>query len=255
MTPAPDRAAIAATRRRLTRSSRAARAHLIVTVAIGAVDVALIVAQATLLARVITDAFIDGASLADVTPDLLWLGALALARGLVSAGFEIAGRLGAARVMAELRAQLVQHLLFVRPGALGGERRGELAAAAVQGVDALEAYFARYLPQVALAALAPPAILHLVLPARLGGRRDPRGHVPADPALHDPDRQGGGAQHPGALAHALAALGALPRRRPRPGHAPRPQPRRRAGRDDRRGRRRVPRARRWRRCGSGSSPR
>ena len=38
MTPAPDRAAIAATRRRLTRSSRAARAHLIVTVAIGAVD-------------------------------------------------------------------------------------------------------------------------------------------------------------------------------------------------------------------------
>ena len=129
------------------------------TVAIGAADVALIVAQATLLARVITDAFIDGASLADVTPDLLWLGALAVARGLVSAGFEIAGRLGAARVMAELRGQLVQHLLFVRPGALGGERRGELAAAAVQGVDALEAYFARYLPQVALAALAPPAIL------------------------------------------------------------------------------------------------
>ena len=159
MTPAPDRAAIAATRRRLTRSSRAARAHLIVTVAIGAADVALIVAQATLLARVITDAFIDGASLADVTPDLLWLAALAVARGLVSAGFEIAGRLGAARVMAELRGQLVQHLLFVRPGALGGERRGEVAAAAVQGVDALEAYFARYLPQVALAALAPPAIL------------------------------------------------------------------------------------------------
>ena len=162
--PAPDRAAIAATRRRLTRSSRAARAHLIVTVAIGAVDVALILAQATLLARVITDAFVDGASLADVTPDLLWLGALAVARGLVAAGFEIAGRLGAARVMAELRGQLVQHLLFVRPGALGGERRGELAAAAVQGVDALEAYFARYLPQVALAALAPPAILLCVLP-------------------------------------------------------------------------------------------
>ncbi len=159
-----NRAAVAATRRRLTRSSRAARIHLTTTVALGVVETVLIVAQATLLASVITDAFMGGASLADVRPELVWLAALAVARGLVVAGFEATGRIGAARVMDELRGALVRHLLRARPGALAGERRGELAAAAVQGVDALEPYFASYLPQIALAALVPPAILVWAFP-------------------------------------------------------------------------------------------
>ncbi len=89
---------------------------------------------------------------------------MSLGRGLVAFGFEAAGRVGAARVMGELRGRLVRHLLVARPGGLAGERRGELAAAAVQGVDALESYFARYLPQAVLAVLVPAAILAWVVP-------------------------------------------------------------------------------------------
>ncbi|MGE0067949.1 MAG: ABC transporter transmembrane domain-containing protein, partial [Solirubrobacterales bacterium] len=152
------------TQRRLGRTSRAARVHLGATAGLGLVATALIVAQATLLAHVITDAFLGGASLAELTPQLLWLAAISLARGLVDAGFEAGGRIGAAAVMGELRARLVRQLLLVRPGALQGERSGELATAAVQGVDALEAYFARYLPQVVLAALAPLFILAWTIP-------------------------------------------------------------------------------------------
>jgi thiol reductant ABC exporter CydD subunit len=152
------------TQRRLSRSSRAARAHLATTAALGLLATVLIVAQATLLAEVIAGVFLGGESLADVTPQLLWLVGISLARGLVDAGFEAAGRIGAAKVMAELRSRLVRHLLLVRPGALQGERSGELATAAVQGVDALEAYFARYLPQVVLAALAPILILAWTVP-------------------------------------------------------------------------------------------
>ena len=40
-----------------------------------------------------------------------------------------------------------------------GPRAGEIAAAAVVGVDRLEAYFARYLPQLVLAVLVPIAVL------------------------------------------------------------------------------------------------
>ncbi|HWA54006.1 MAG TPA: thiol reductant ABC exporter subunit CydD [Solirubrobacterales bacterium] len=152
------------TQRRLSRTSRAARAHLAGTVVLGLLATALIVAQATLLAQVIVGAFLSGESLAQLTPLLLWLAAISLARGVVDAGFEAGGRLGAARVMAELRARLVRHLLLVRPGALQGERSGELATAAVQGVDALEAYFARYLPQAVLAALAPLVVLAWTAP-------------------------------------------------------------------------------------------
>ena len=94
--------------------------------------------------------FLGGATVADVASSLWWLVAVSVARGLVAAGFEAAGRYGAARVMADLRERLVRHLLLARPGDLQDEQAGELAATAVQGVDALEAYFARYLPQAIL---------------------------------------------------------------------------------------------------------
>lgn len=152
------------TQRRLTRTSAAARAHLGSTAALGVLATVLIVAQATLLAHVIADVFIGGASLGTVAPQLVWLAVISVARGLVDAGFEATGRIGAARVMAELRSRLVRHLLLARPGALQTERSGELAASAVQGVDALEAYFARYLPQAVLAALAPLFILAWTIP-------------------------------------------------------------------------------------------
>jgi thiol reductant ABC exporter CydD subunit len=134
------------------------------TVTLGLVATVLVIAQATLLAHVIARVFLGGAGLADVASSLWWLAAISIARGLVSAGFESAGRYGAARVMAGLRGRLVRHLLLVRPGGLQDEHAGELAATAVQGVDSLEAYFARYLPQVVLSALAPPLILIWVVP-------------------------------------------------------------------------------------------
>ena len=48
-------------------------------------------------------------------------------------------------------AELVERRLRDQPAALDGAEAAELAAAAVQGVDGLEAYFGRYLPQLVLA--------------------------------------------------------------------------------------------------------
>ncbi|MFN8160426.1 MAG: thiol reductant ABC exporter subunit CydD [Solirubrobacterales bacterium] len=153
-----------AVQRRLTRTSRAARAHLAATVALGAIATALVIAQATLLAGVVSDAFLGDTPLSDLRGPLLTLLAIALARGLVAAAVEVAGRAGAAGVMSELRSRLARHLLLVRPGTAREEASAELAAAAVQGVDSLEAYFARYLPQAVLAGLAPAMILAWVIP-------------------------------------------------------------------------------------------
>ncbi len=152
------------TQRRLARSSRAARNHLITTVGIGLLTTALIIAQATLLALVISGVFMEGKSFGDVAALILWLGFVSIGRGLTSAGFETSGRLGAAKVMAELRTRLAEHLLLKRPGALQHERSGELVNSAVGGVGALENYFARYLPQAVLAAIVPIAILVWVFP-------------------------------------------------------------------------------------------
>jgi thiol reductant ABC exporter CydD subunit len=84
--------------------------------------------------------------------------AIAAARAGLAHAVELSGRRAATRVMSALRAELVSRRL--RPG--GEPGRGDsaaLAAAAVQGVDGLEAYFARYLPQVVLAVVVPVAVL------------------------------------------------------------------------------------------------
>ena len=151
------------TQRRLARSSRVARNHLIVTVGLGFLQAVLIIAQATLLAKVIAGVFMNGDSFAEVAPWLAWLAAISVGRGLAAAGFESAGRFGAARVMSELREKLARHLLMNRPGALQAEQSGELVSSAIEGVAALENYFARYLPQMVLAGIVPVAVLAWVL--------------------------------------------------------------------------------------------
>lgn len=150
--------------RRLVRESRAARLHLSAAAALGAVESGLIVAQAVLLATVIARAALRGAGVAALQGDLIALGAVLAARAVVSASFELSGRVGATRVMSELRGRLVTHLLLTAPGQRPPEvRTGELAAGAVQGVDALEAYFAGYLPQLMLASVVPVVVLAWVV--------------------------------------------------------------------------------------------
>jgi ATP-binding cassette, subfamily C, bacterial CydD len=153
---------VSAVDRELVRASRPARTHLASAVLLGAVAAALTVVQAALLAHVIAAAFLEGASPGSLPPSLVALAAVALGRGLVAAGFELSGRAGAARVMSDLRRRLVAGLATEGPAGRSREPAGALATTAVQGVDALQDYFARYLPQVVLAALVPIAILVFV---------------------------------------------------------------------------------------------
>jgi ATP-binding cassette subfamily C protein CydCD len=154
--------------RRLLRSAGPGRRLVAVDVLLGILAVALLIAQATILARVIAGVFLDGRDLADVSGELIALAALALGRGLVAGGFETAGRWGAVAVMGDLRERIVAKVLRERPGGLSGEQRGELATATVQGVDALESFFAGYLPQLVIAVVAPVAILAWSAPRDLG---------------------------------------------------------------------------------------
>ncbi|MGD1057919.1 MAG: ABC transporter transmembrane domain-containing protein, partial [Solirubrobacteraceae bacterium] len=146
--------------RRLLGESRAARTQLMLAALLSVLSAGLIIAQAALLAYVIDRAAMYHATVAALQPELLALAAVLLSRAVVNGGFELSGRLGAHSVMSELRGRLARHLLLVCPGGLpAGERTGDLAASAVQGVDALESYFAGYLPQLVLAALVPLTVL------------------------------------------------------------------------------------------------
>jgi thiol reductant ABC exporter CydD subunit len=118
----------------------------------------LVLLQATLLARVVTAAF-TGASLHNVSRDLVLLAVAFAGRGALAWGFEVAGRRAAASVLSELRLAVVERRLRDDPASLDGVEAGEVAASAVQGVEGLEAYFARYLPQLVLVCIVPLAVL------------------------------------------------------------------------------------------------
>jgi thiol reductant ABC exporter CydD subunit len=143
---------------RLVRRARPVRVLLGVDVALGVATALLVLVQATLLARIVARAF-EGASLGDVTTDLVLLALSFAGRGVLAWGFEVAGARAATDVLSSFRLELVERRLRDRPGALDGVAAGEIAAAGIQGVDGLAAYFGRYLPQLVLALLVPVAVV------------------------------------------------------------------------------------------------
>jgi thiol reductant ABC exporter CydD subunit len=152
---------MAAFDRRLLQRAREARLALAADAAIGTVSALLVLAQAILLADVAARSF-DGASLHDVVIPLALLAAVVFARAGTAWSFEVVGRRAAVRILTRLRSSLVARRLRDDPTAFDGAESSELATLAVTGVDALEATFARYLPQVVLATIVPLAVLAVV---------------------------------------------------------------------------------------------
>jgi thiol reductant ABC exporter CydD subunit len=151
--------------RRLLRRARPIRVALGVDVALGLAETALLITQAVLVATLVAAAF-DGRPLGEGTGLIAALAAVVAVRAALSGATETIGRRAAGRVMSDLRLALVRS----RVGGGGAEQRteddagsGEIATAAVGGVDALEVYLARYLPQVVLSGTVPVAVLATAL--------------------------------------------------------------------------------------------
>jgi ATP-binding cassette subfamily C protein CydD len=149
---------------RLLKEAAAVRLALALTVILGTLGGVAIVLQAWLLSRTIARVFIGRQSLAEVQPWLLIFLALACLRAVLTWSGELAAHRVADRVKADLRQRLAAHLLALGPAYVQGERSGELATTLVEGVEALDAYFRQYLPQLALAALVPLVVLLFVFP-------------------------------------------------------------------------------------------
>ena len=141
---------------RLLRRARAARVLLGVDAALGIATALVVLVQGTAIAWVVARSF-DGDDA--VTSGLVVLALAFAARAALAWLFEVAGNRAATSVLSELRLALVERRLRTQPAALDGTEGAALATAAVQGVDGLTAYFARYLPQVVLACAVPAAVL------------------------------------------------------------------------------------------------
>ncbi|MFF3419593.1 thiol reductant ABC exporter subunit CydD [Streptomyces sp. NPDC002698] len=144
---------------RLLRYARATRRFLVAVVGLGVAGAALVIAQAMLIAEVVVGAFQHGFSAAELRTPLVVLTVVALGRALVAWLTELAAHRASAAVKSELRGRLVEKAASLGPGWLSGQRTGSLVALATRGVDALDDYFSRYLPQLGLALVVPVAVL------------------------------------------------------------------------------------------------
>jgi ATP-binding cassette subfamily C protein CydD len=149
---------------RLLRYSAAARGYLAVTVALGLAATGLILIQASLLARLLAGAA-TGTGLTVLGAALAALVGVLVARAAASYGGEVTALRAAAAVKSQLRRRLVDHALRLGPSWLArhqpqkAQMSGEVTTLATRGLDGLDAYFARYLPQLVLACLVPVAVL------------------------------------------------------------------------------------------------
>lgn len=144
---------------RLLRYARATRFFLAAVVGLGVAGAALVIAQAMLIAEVVVGAFQHGHSVAELRTPLGLLVLVAVGRAVVSWLTELAAHRASAAVKSELRGRLLERAALLGPGWLSGQRTGSLVALATRGVDALDDYFSRYLPQLGLAVVVPVAVL------------------------------------------------------------------------------------------------
>jgi ATP-binding cassette subfamily C protein CydCD len=144
---------------RLLRYAHATRRFLAAVVVLGVAGAVLVIAQAMLIAEVVVGAFQGGLSVSGLGTPLMLLAAVAVGRAAVSWLTELAAHRASAAVKSELRRRLLERAAELGPGRLSGQNTGSLVALATRGVDALDDYFSRYLPQLGLAVVVPVAVL------------------------------------------------------------------------------------------------
>jgi ATP-binding cassette subfamily C protein CydD len=147
---------------RLLRYARAARRYVVLTAATGVATTALVVGQAVLLAAILAPTITEGRPLADSAGLVVALAAVVVVRALVVWVQERYAHRAASRVIADLRGQVVDAAVARGPRWLADGRGASTVTLVTRGLDDLEPYFVRYVPQLLLAALLTPATLLVV---------------------------------------------------------------------------------------------
>jgi len=153
--------------RRLLTLTRDSRFHLTLTILSGFVAGLLTIWQAHLLSSVINNVFLEKQTLAQVMSLLIFILLAISGRAFLSWLSEVSANAVAVKIKTDLREKLFAHILKLGPAYSRGQRTGELTTAAVEGIEALDAYFSQYLPQLVITALVPISILIFVFPIDL----------------------------------------------------------------------------------------
>ena len=134
------------------------RWRIIISAVVGMLAVSAGVARLAVAAVIIVDVVRGNATFESLTWPLVIMAALIVARAYLQYLQEVMSHHTASLVKVKLRERLYQHSLALGPGHFDSSRTGDALMSLAEGVERLEAFFGRYLPQMIVAALAPVVI-------------------------------------------------------------------------------------------------
>jgi ATP-binding cassette subfamily C protein CydCD len=144
---------------RLFRYARSTRRFFVISVLVGALTALFVVLQAWFLSSILVDVIGNGSSLGDVSFAVTALVLTFASRAILIWISDTVAARSAGSAKSELR-QAAMSALINQGNA--GMSAGEIAALATRGIDALDNYFARYLPQLVLAVIVPISIVAVI---------------------------------------------------------------------------------------------
>ena len=143
---------------RLLALAKGVRWRILFAAVIGMLAVVAGVARLAVAAVVIFKIIHEGAEFSSIMWPLAGMIALIFVRSGLQYLQEVISHHTASVVKVALRERLYQHCLALGPGYFDQSRTGDVLMSLAEGVERLEAFFGRYLPQMIVAALAPVLI-------------------------------------------------------------------------------------------------
>ncbi len=144
------------------RYARTTRRFVVLAIAVGGMTALLVVAQAWLIATVVNEAFFHRGSISSLRGPLGLLLAVIIGRALLAWATERAAHRASASAKSELRHAAAERIAALGTEGLDRQDRGRLSVLVTTGIDALDGYFSRYLPQLFLAVIVPVTIIAVV---------------------------------------------------------------------------------------------
>jgi len=144
---------------RLFRYARSTRRFFIISILSGSLTALFVILQAWFLSSILVDVIGNGTTLGSVSFAIMALVLTFAARAILIWISDTVATRSAGVAKSELR-QAAMSVLINQGKA--GMSAGEIAALATRGIDALDNYFSRYLPQLVLAVIVPVSIIVVI---------------------------------------------------------------------------------------------
>ena len=148
---------------RLMRYASATRGFIGASIVAGILTTALIIVQAFAITGIVVPVFTEGQALEDVRAALYVLTVVVLVRIALAYISERLAFKSSAAAKSQLRLGVLEHVMRLGPVWLSRQNSAELTQLTTRGVDGLDAYFSRYLPQLVLAVMVPLCVGLVIL--------------------------------------------------------------------------------------------